>query len=408
MPLIDAATNDLKTLIEERQASLEQYIGELNNLWTQVYELSWAYFNECLKANFDAIWSLGRNDCIKMRKTLVDTSDSIVKRRRDIHRLRVRLVFIHTEQRTLKSRATAATLTEAARVGITDRLTELSDEERCVETELFSQQGALTLREGMIQESQAKAIQEIIRTKLESARRLLSLSGASDSGYSDQTVRSASEPIDETSHHSRSQSPEPTTTPVPGEPSLEDVLEEYTASRRDLEALQAQFALEWLGVRDQSDEVDYLLTFTSLSPQTYAAHISRRREVGIGLLAAAEFRFEQAQEALLEAGIALPVASTRREEEEGSRSRRSTETARVRKLNRRRSNKYRFDQLPTSPASMTSGSRRSTLQLRTASRRSGTTASMSPSPRRNQRLDEYQQEQDRVRQEQEQRRRQYQ
>lgn len=402
LPSVAANRANIVTWLEGEQASRENAVNIVNQLWPQVYERSQAYFNICLDANFKEAWSLHRDACINMRKRLVDPYTLMLRNRKRVHQLKYRLVLVRSEKRGLALKASCATLSVASRNLNAARVAELTQDEQNLESELFPQQALLTLREGKLQQSQTNAIRDLVEPFLETAGRLPLPDDGPDAESGGEDPQPADSP---TGFRPNSASP-----PSSGGPdetadedlTLEDLVQRYTTAQLDLEILQRQLGAEQLSFRGVFKEVDHILTFTNLSPERYAVYVARCSREGIVLQTAAEARVETARDALLAAGGDIPQA-TARSQNRSPRSRRTTDTARVRNLRRRPVNDYRFSQRPVSPASVSSRSRSSIPEFGTTNSR-GETASLSPSPGRDQTLEEYMRQQEIARDQEELRR----
>lgn len=390
----------VKGWLEEGQASLERGIEKVGKLWPQVYELSQEYFDACFDANFGTVWSAHRVACINMRRRLVDPNALIVTSRGEVHRLKYELMLVRREIRNLALQATTASLSEATRTRNTNRTAELVRSEQDIGSQLFPLQAVLALREEKLQQSQTNAIRDLIEPLLGSA-------GAMPPPRRDSEAGSSVDSLQRSSLAAGGSSPAPATAEETtiDEPTLEDLMDRYRTCRNGLEMLQRQLGEEKLSRRGRYNEVDNILTFTNLGPEQYAAFIARHSETADRILANAEEELHQAQEVLLAAGGQVPAESIA-SENPSIRSRRTTDTARVRNLRRRRINDYRFSQRPVRPASMTTRSRnaRSIPEFGTLNSWYDGTAQLTPSPGRDQRLRQYQREQDLIRDQENQRR----
>lgn len=325
LPSMEEIQETTRTWIEEGEASLEQATIAVGQTWPQVYELSQKYFNRCLDANFEELWSMHRNACINMRQRLVDPHILVAQSRRDIHRLKYRLVLVGSEKRGLTLRLASAVRSEASRNDTAARIAELSEEERAIQSELFPEQAVLALRDDKLQQSQVNAGRDLLRPFLEAIGRLPRARDGSDVGddvpETDDSrgndeqegvvvQRSSTRPGLE-SNTATSPIPRTPAEPVREQSSSEELIQAYLTACTDLETLQRRLGAEQLSFRGPFKEVDHILTFSNMSPERYAAYVAKCTREGNALQTAAEARVENTREALIAAGGEIPPEPAR-------------------------------------------------------------------------------------------------
>lgn len=288
------------------------------------------------------------------------------------------------------------------------RVAKLSNDVAAVDAELKPAQDVLDLRLKMWEEHQDLLIQNCIIPLLVTAGVI-----ADDDQRSAQSVDShrsqdmaTSQGSGDSHAGSRASS---------GGSSQAELIVRYEQARDNLETLQRDFGAKQLLLRAKDSEAEYFLTFTNASPSRYSEYVARQLQAESESLVHAEEEFRTARDELLSAGGTIPSTPPpttlnldRNRNPIGSRSSnttwRSTDTTRVRRMNRRPVNEYRFSQRPVRPASISTGARSGNVNLGSPGSRSANTTAMTPSPGRDQTLRDYRRMQEDYRLQEEQRR----
>ncbi|KJX93848.1 hypothetical protein TI39_contig4246g00003 [Zymoseptoria brevis] len=387
--------NLLMTRLRLMKAMADQK-DQIGVAWTKLTKLAPAYFNQCLAANFSEPWSLSENECQQLRP-LLDVSRLDEETKVKLRSSRSRMLAIRSTQRRLEReiRDAPPVLPDALGIHLDSiRTMGFAKEIEGVQAEIRLLEDEIADRSGTLERLRRQAVIEMLGQQLRIAGRCQSESGSDvDQAWEDQAshVSTGDAPHDES----------------------ETPIQAYYEIRRYLERTQEAIALYRMKRQSERWQASHIMTFSDSSSALLAARETTEVQEENEALLRAEQDVEDAKEWLLASGGEIPRSPSPEQKNplRGAHSERSAEEPRgsdrgsrvsqysgkIRKLNRRPLNTWRFR--TQGAASISQMSKRSEYQLPSLRGRS-LTGSFSITPERAEKREEYKAEQERIRAEQ--------